>query len=83
MPQSSHFLPLEKRLYEPDEIIRNKKDDILLFIFLEEYKKSCRNAEVKADAYIKNAQECRISLLLLFLLSCLLCAELTNLVIQP
>ena len=31
---------LEERLHEPDEIIRDKKDDIPMFTILEEYKKT-------------------------------------------
>ena len=37
------FLLLEECLHELDEILRDKKDDILMFIILKKYKKTCRN----------------------------------------
>ena len=44
------FSLLEEVLQEPDET-RDKKDDILMFMMLEEYMKNYRNAEVRTESY--------------------------------
>ena len=45
---------MEESLLEPDEIIHDRKNDILMFIILEEYKKTCRNSSLRTDAYIES-----------------------------
>ena len=46
------FSLLEELLYKPGEILHDKKDEILMFMILEERNKTCRNAEVRTDTYV-------------------------------
>ena len=46
------FSLLEELLYKPGEILHDKKDEILMFMILEEHNKTCRNAEVRTDTYV-------------------------------
>ena len=64
------FSLLQERLHEPDEIIRDEKDDILVFIFLEEHNNKTRLLKILKFGRMPKPREqfheCRIRLLSLF-----------------
>ena len=47
------FSFLEELLQEPADETHDKRDDILLFMMLEEFMKNCRNAEVRTESYVE------------------------------
>ena len=47
------FSFLEELLQGPADETHDKKDDILMFMMLEEFMKNCRNAEVRTELYVE------------------------------
>ena len=47
------FSFLEELLQGPADETHDKKDDILMFMMLEELMKNCRNAEVRTESYVE------------------------------
>ena len=47
------FSFLEELLQGPADETHDKKDDILMFMMLEEFMKNCRNAEVRTESYVE------------------------------
>ena len=47
------FSFLEELLQGPADETHHKKDDILMFMMLEEFMKNCRNAKVRTESYVE------------------------------